>query len=216
MLVADTYLGHRDDAEIAARLADSDPERTVLSDTDRRRSRVRTETESGRDLGIVVGRDLEDGAVLETEDGTPVVVELAGVEALVLEFGSADVAALTALELGHALGNRHWDLAVRETAALFPVTDSRDRMLETVADLLPEGVTTRFETVPPTTFDDASPDHSHDGVAVDHGHLHSHEHGHTADHDHAAGHEHTENHQHTDDNEHTGNRGVRTVEEDDA
>ena len=60
MLVAETYVGHRDDASVASALADSDPHRVVLSDTERRRSRVRTETTHGRDLGVVVGRVLAD------------------------------------------------------------------------------------------------------------------------------------------------------------
>jgi len=171
MLVADTYVGHRDESDVAERLADADPAWVVLSDTDRRRSRVRTETEDGRDLGVVVGRELADGDVLETESGELAVVELAAVEALVLDFSNADVSALAALELGHAAGNRHWDLAVRDGEALFPMADSRERMVAAVADSLPEDVTVRTERVPPTTFDDGgSPaDHSHDDHSHDHG-----------------------------------------------
>jgi urease accessory protein len=192
MLVADTYLGHRDDPEIAERLADASDEattRVTLSDTDRRRSRVRTETVEGRDLGIVVGRELENGDVLATEEGTLVVVELATVDALVLDFAAADVSPLTALELGHALGNRHWDLAIRDGAALFPVQDSRERMTAQLGDQLPRGVETRFEAVPPTTFDDGDDDHSH-GHTHDGGHgddSHSHDHSHGDDGIHLAG-----------------------------
>ncbi|WP_135306208.1 urease accessory protein UreE [Haloarcula amylovorans] len=176
MRVADSYLGHSDDPAIADRLADADPLRVVLSDTDRRRSRLRTETTDGEDLGIVVARDLADGDVLETDDGTLVVVELAAVDALVLDFADADVSAVVALELGHALGNRHWDLSIRDEEALFPVPDTRERMDTAVADLLPEGVTTRYERVPPTTFDDGG-DHSHAHDGTDHGHNHDHTHG---------------------------------------
>lgn len=202
MLVADTYLGHRDDTEIADRLADAgdDTARVALSDTDRRRSRVRTETADGRDLGVVVARDLDDGDVLEAEDGTLVVVELATIDALVLEFADADVSATAALELGHALGNRHWDLAVRGTEALFPVPDTRKRMEDAVADLLPTGVTTRFEQVSPTTFDDGAADHSHGGD----GHAHDHSHGHADDHSHG--------HTHEGNNTQPHDHGVRTIE----
>lgn len=162
MRVADTYLGHRDDPDVAARLSDAEPLRVVLSDTDRRRSRVRTETADGADLGIVVSPELGDGDVLETDDGGLVVVELAAMDALVVEFGDADVTPITALEFGHAAGNRHWNLAVRDDEALFPVPGTRDRMLDTLADDLPDGVTTRFERVSPTVFDDAdAADHEH-------------------------------------------------------
>jgi len=187
MLVADRYLGHREDAELADRLAEDDPLRVVLSDTDRQRSRVRTETTDGRDLGVVVAEDLADGDVLETDDGELVVVELARIDALVLPIDDADVGPTAALELGHALGNRHWDLAMREGQALFPVTDSRERMLEFVADHLPAGVETRFESVPPTTFDDG--DDAHAGGHGD-GHSHSHDDGHSHAHgEHSHGHD---------------------------
>lgn len=160
MLVAETHLGHEDDPAVAERLDGSDPVRVVLSDTDRRRSRVRTETTEGRDLGIVVGRVLRDGDVLEAEDGTPVVVELAAVDALVLDLAAADLAPATALELGHAVGNRHWDMAIRDGEAVFPVPDTRERMAAAVEELLPDAPY-RFEAVPPGTFDDGTPEHSH-------------------------------------------------------
>jgi urease accessory protein len=200
MLIADTYLGHREEAEVTDRLAETGGEataRVTLSETDRRRSRVRTETADGRDLGVVVARDLEDGDVLETEDGTLVVVELAAIDALVLDFETADVSATAALELGHALGNRHWSLAVRGTEVLFPVPDTRERMEDAVADLLPAGVTTRFEQVSPTTFDDAGADRNHG----DGGHAHSH-----AD-DH-----HQHNNAHEGNSAHSHEHGVWTIE----
>jgi urease accessory protein len=181
MLVADSRLGHRGEPAVADRLANEGSERVVLSDTDRRRSRVRTETEAGRDLGILVSRDLKDGDVLEADDGTLIVVELEAVTALVLDFQQADVSTLTGLRVGHVLGNRHWDLAIRDGTALVPLSESRERMLTLVADHLPDGVETRFEAVSPATFDDVEPtpsandhDHSHDGSDR---HSHDHDHG---------------------------------------
>jgi len=183
MLVADTYLGHRDDATVAEDIDTSDHATVVLSDTERQRSRVRTETTDGCDLGIVVARDLADGDVLEAEDGTLVVVELAAIEALVLDFADSDVSPTAALELGHAVGNRHWNLAVRDRETLFPVTDSKERMETTVAELLPADVPTRYEHVPPTTFDDEGVDHTHrDGTGMHDGDGHSHGGGHAHDH----------------------------------
>jgi len=203
MLVADTYLGHRDDATVAEDIDTSDHATVVLSDTERQRSRVRTETTDGRDLGIVVARDLADGDVLEAEDGTRIVVELAAIEALVLDFADSDVSPTATLELGHAVGNKHWNLAVREQEALFPVTGSKERMEATIAELLPADVPTRYEHVPPTTFDDGGVehthgegDHTHDG-----GHSHS-DGGHAHDH---GGHSHS-------DGGHAHDHGVRTID----
>ena len=175
MLVADTYLGHRDDDAIPETVEASAHATVVLSDTERQRSRVRTETTAGRDLGIVVARDLADGDVLEAEDGTFVVVELAEIEALVLDFADSDISPAAALELGHAVGNKHWNLAVRGQEALFPVTDSKERMEDTVADLLPGNIPMRYEHVPPTTFDDSGVGHTHGDGTGHEGSGHSHD-----------------------------------------
>ena len=212
MRVADRYLGHRDESDVAERLSDANPLRVVLSDTDRRRSRVRTETVDGVDLGIVVSRELGDGDVLETDDGALVVVELAAVDALVVDFSEADISATAAVAFGHAAGNRHWDLAVRGEEALFPVPDTRERMLDALAGELPEDVTTRFERVPPTTFGDAPEDHDHthngtEGTA--HDHTHDGTEGTAHDHTHDGG---THAHRH-DGTAHAHDHGGRTTGE---
>lgn len=197
MWVADSYVGHRGDPDVADRLEDGDPTTVILSDTDRQRSRVRTETEDGRDLGIVVARDLADGDVLEA-DGELVVIELAAIDALVLDIG--DVPATDALELGHALGNRHWELAMRDDEALFPVPDTRERMRAAVADDLPDGVEIGFEQVSPTLFDD--------GERTEHGYG---EHGHTGDEHSHDGHTHDAHSHDHDGQSHGADGGVRTI-----
>lgn len=173
MLVADNYIGHRDDSSIADRLADTASHRVILSDTDRRRSRIRTETDDGHDLGVIVARNLGNGDVLETKGGELVVVELASVEALVMKFTDISGPPITVLELGHAIGNRHWNLTVRGSEALIPVTDSRKGMEAIIEELLPEGVTTHYEVVPPTTFDDTGVDHSHGDDSHLNRHIHN-------------------------------------------
>ncbi|WP_424000979.1 urease accessory protein UreE [Haloarcula salina] len=219
MLVAKAYVGHREEESVADRLAAAESVSVVLSDTERRRSRVRTETVGGRDLGIVVARDLADGDVLEADDGTLVVVELAAVEALVLDV-AGEVSPTAALELGHAVGNKHWDLAVRDGEVLLPVADSKARMEAAVAEHLPD-VPTRYERVPPTTFDDGGADHSHGDKGghshADHGHSHAGEgrHGH-GDHSHGDGHTHShshggDGHTHSRDGE-DHDHGVRTID----
>ncbi|MFQ3319279.1 MAG: urease accessory protein [Natronomonas sp.] len=175
MLVAETYVGHRSDEELAATLPDAQTDeggvhRVVLTDTERRRSRVRTETTDGADLGIVVGRELADGDVLQADDGALVVVDLATVEALVVDLADTDASTTVAAAFGHAVGNRHWDMAVRGTAVLFPVGDDRERMEQFVRAEAPEGIGLHVERVPPTTFDDGAPDHSH-GPGLADGHA---------------------------------------------
>jgi urease accessory protein len=199
MLVADEFLGTLDDPDVAARV-DADALTVTLDDTERRRSRVRTSAEDGTDVGIVVGRELCDGDVLAAADRL-VIVSLAPVEAMVLNFSGIDdgtAAVTTALELGHAVGNRHWDLAVEGPHAYLPVTEDRERMEAEVRPHLPDGVTVGTDSVSPALFDDATPDHDHSHGEDGHSHDHSdsspahgsgnsgHDHVHSHDHEHAA------------------------------
>lgn len=173
MYVIDTYVGNRSEDDASARLAAGSYETVTVGDHERRRSRFRTETEEGSDVGVVVGRELRAGDVLEG-DGLTVVVELEDVEALVIDCASSEDV-LAAVELGHAAGNRHWDMAVRDGSVLFPVTESRERMESTVEPYLPAGAALSSESVPPSTFDGRGPTHTH-GEGEDGG-----------NHDHAAG-----------------------------
>ncbi|MFC7197204.1 hypothetical protein ACFQL4_25455 [Halosimplex aquaticum] len=106
---------------------------------------------------------------------------------MALDFGGVGnpdrVAVTTALELGHAVGNRHWDLAVDGQRAYLPLADSRERMEATVELHLPDGATVEYDEVPPTLFDEGdAADHSHSHGEADHSHgggeSHSHSHGH--------------------------------------
>jgi urease accessory protein len=148
-----------------ARLADEAVERVTLTDEQRRRSRCRTETDAGREVGIVAGHDLESGDVLATEDGDAPRLEVAlePIDALRIDLADAAGSATTAVALGHAAGNRHWAMAVRASAVLFPATESRERMRETVDPHLPEGATVEWVTVPLETFDSPGHDHGHGG-----------------------------------------------------
>jgi len=219
MLVADEYLGSLDDPGIAERVERGDSLTVTLDDTERRRSRVRTTAdatdgsdgtgEDGSDLGIVVGRELRDGDVL-LADGRPVVVSLEPVEAMALDFGGVDGDATTAatagLELGHAVGNRHWDLAVEGERAFLPVTEDRERMEREVEPHLPEGTTVGYESVSPALLDDGGPDHSHGD------HTHSHD---ADDSDHAHSHDAEDSsHSHGYSHDGTGTHAVRSIDPD--
>jgi urease accessory protein len=180
MLVADDFLGTVEDPDLRDRLDAAALLRITVDETERRRSRFRTTAEDGTDVGVVVARELEDGDVLEADDRL-VVVELEPVAAMVLDFrgtgGDAD-ALTTAVELGHAVGNRHWDLAVEDQRVYLPAAESRERMESTVGPHLPDGVGVGYDEVPPTLFD-GERGHGDDGHSHgDHSHSHAHDDGH--------------------------------------
>ncbi|MDG5778070.1 urease accessory protein UreE [Haloarculaceae archaeon H-GB2-1] len=165
MLVADAYLGNVErDRDLAERVERESVVRVTVGDDERRRSRFRTTSDDGRDVGVVVGRTLDAGDVLDA-DGTPVVVDLAAVEAMVVPVGS--LAPPAAVQLGHAVGNRHWTIAVRGDDLLVRATDARDRMEAEVTPFLTRDATVRYESVSPGRFDDAPAPHDHGSDAGD-------------------------------------------------
>lgn len=202
MLVVDSVLGSvDDDPDLASRVAErpaDEIERVVLDERDRRRARLRTTTDAGTEIGIVAPADgLRPGDVLVADEERAVVVAFADRDALVVDFaevpGSADALA-GAAALGHRLGNRHRDLAVRDGEILVALDADDDQVRETVTEAAPPSATVRAEAVDPALFDGTDP-HSHgDGSGQAQPHD-DHSHGHD-DHDHSRG-EHTHGGVHT-------------------
>jgi len=234
MLVVERVLGNvNEDPEWAREYevrSESAVERVVLGDRDRRRSRIRTTTEAGTDVGIVVedDHDLSPGDVLADGDRL-IVVTFEDREALVVSLEGTDAATDTVVamtELGYQVGNRHWDLAVRDGEVLVALGTDSERKVSEIQAALPPGARTRRELVDPTLFDgspghggaDGSGDHTHvptaplvDGSAHahEHGHddEHDHEHGHVDEHDHEHGHDDEHDHEHGHDDEHDHEHG---------
>jgi len=173
MLVAEEFVGTLDDDAVASRVEREGHLTITADDVDRRRSRFRTTANNGRSIGVVVARELRDGDVLAA-DGTLIVVSLTPIDAMILDFGGvtgSDTGLVTtALELGHAVGNRHWDLVVEGGCAYLPLADSRERMEATIEPYLPEGVDVRYDAVQPTLFDTGD-----EPPVGGHGHSHSHD-----------------------------------------
>ena len=171
-------------------------ERVVLDEAQRKRSRFRTTTEAGTDLGVLVDRpELRPDDVLVLDDDLAVVVAFERREAFVVELPTGTATA-AAVELGHRIGNQHWDVAVEDGALYVPREADRSIIEGTLGPYLPEGATTRYETVDAELFAEAGgtgsgrvgSDHGHEHAGRDHSHAHTggdHGHEHEAeDHDH--------------------------------
>ncbi|MCU4742446.1 urease accessory protein UreE [Natronoglomus mannanivorans] len=182
-------------------------ERVVLDETERKRSRLRVETDAGTDLGIVVDRPaLSAGDVLACEDDRMIVVALEPREVIAVELPSPSLETTAlAVELGHHVGNQHWDLAVDDRTVYVPLAADRHIVERVIRDVLPDA-SCRAETVAAELFvADSGVDHDHrpdraseGGAEREHGHSH-------ADHDHShdehAHHEH-DHHHHDHDHDH--------------
>lgn len=172
-------------------------ERVVVDATTRRRSRFRTTTESGTDLGVVVQSDdgLRPGDVLAVDDSDHLfVVEFEQERAVVVDLsgvvGASDASAATAagdageteilaaaVAFGHVVGNKHWNLAVDGGRVYVKVGADGHRVADELREQLLDGAALSEEWVDPTLFDGVT-DHTHGGTG-DHEHGHTHgSHGH--------------------------------------
>lgn len=205
MIVTETVLGNiEDDPELATKYEArprSEIERVVLDDRDRRRSRIRTTTDAGTEIGIVVDsdHDLRPGDVL-VDDDRMIVITFDSREALTISLDETDLSPETLVELtefGYQVGNRHWDLAVRDEEIVVAVGTDGERKVREVEAALPSNARTRREMVDPTLFDgtredgdgaDSNDGHTHrsEGHAIDEG-GHTHEHDGSHSHAHSTG-----------------------------
>ena len=212
--LADTIAAHRRGGTL---------ETVVLDDIQRKRSRFRTTTDAGTDLGVLVDRpELRPDDVLVLDDDLAVVVAFERREAFVVELPSGTETG-TAIELGHRVGNQHWDVAIDDGTLCVPREADRSIIEETLGPYLPEGATIRYETVDAELFVDSGPGsghtHADGGAGHDHGggdHTHrngEHEHGDHEDHtahmhgDHEHSHEHHSHEHGHGDHTHSGDGG---------
>jgi urease accessory protein len=186
-------------AEVDAHEQAGTLETVVLDDTERKRSRLRVTTDSGTDLGVLVDQpELVAGDVLLCNDDRAVIVAFEEREAFVIEFPAAETAVATGVELGHRIGNQHWDIAVDDATIYIPVEADRAIIEDVLDPYIPERATTRYETVDAERFIDGGND---DTAAADHGVDHDHSHGDDA-HDHGDDHSHTHDHEHEHSHDH--------------
>ncbi|MFB1064594.1 urease accessory protein UreE [Natrinema sp. H-ect4] len=183
-------------------------ERVVIDADDRRRSRFRATTDAGTDVGVVVDKAaVSAGDVLLVEDDRLIVVAFEPRDALVVSLPDATAERLeAAVELGHRIGNQHWDLAIDDGDVYVPLEADRHIVERVVADVVPGSEiheTTVEADLFVTDLEDADPGRAR-GVDHDseHGHEHGSGHGHGYEHgnSHESGPEH--DHDHTHDNPH--------------
>ena len=193
MIRVDGIVGTTDDPDladaIAAHEADGTLETVTLDSADRRKSRLRVTTDAGTDLGVLVDKpELAAGDVLVCDDDRAVVVAFESREAFVIELPESSTPAAT-VELGHRIGNQHWDIATEGHRVYIPVEADRAIIEDVLGPYLPADTETWYETVDADRFvEESTPDHGHGDH--EHGSDHGHDHGPDVDHDHNGGHSH--------------------------
>ncbi|MFB6173695.1 MAG: urease accessory protein UreE [Halobacteriales archaeon] len=168
MIVAEEILGRLSEYADGRRV-----ERVVLGHEERKRSRIRTTTDDGTEIGLVLGEATPgEGDVVYADEERAIAVSVREREALVVDLSGVEAEAgvpASLVELGHAVGNRHLDLAVRDGDVLLPADEAGEAVEATVRPHLPSAATVRREQVDPALFDDAEgPGHAH---GDDHAHA---------------------------------------------
>lgn len=159
-------------------------ERVRIEVDNRKRSRLRVETDSGTDLGIVLDEPLAAGDVLAIDADRAIIVEFERREAAVVDLPEpTETGVEIAATLGHRVGNQHWDLAVEGGRAYIQTEADRHIIEDVLADSLPQGSTIEYEAVDPALWlDEGETGSSHDGGGHHHGsdghHHGSHDHSH--------------------------------------
>lgn len=146
---------------------DQDTLETIhIESDDRHKSRLRVQTDRGTDVGLVVDEPpLSDGDVLCCTDQQAIVVTFETRAALAVVLPDT-LSVRTAIDLGHRIGNQHWDIAIEDGTLYIPLT-ARQHVIEAVIDpYLPAGTTYERTTV------DAARFHDHDHGTSTHGHGH--------------------------------------------
>lgn len=175
-------VGNATDPELSDAIAAHDAAGTLetvsLKSSDRKKSRLRVESDAGTDLGVLVDKPaLSEGDVLVLSDDRAVVVAFESREAFVIDLPESAVPA-SVVELGHRIGNQHWDIAVETHTVYIPVEADKTIIEDVLGPYLPAEAETWYEVVDANRFiDQTSADHSH-------GHGGNHDHSHSADHAH--------------------------------
>lgn len=155
--LAETYLGNlTENASLSERIEKArQSERCLevyISQTDSRKGRIYTRSNSGIDVGIVKSRDwsLREGDVLETSQGKLLLIHLQEQKVLVLSFtSSVSDCAIELVHLGHVLGNHHWPIIVRDNKIYVQLAADVEVVESTIRDFHIPGLQIDYESRSP-------------------------------------------------------------------
>lgn len=140
-------------------------ETVCISSEESNRSRLRKKTNKDTDLGIIIDRPsgLHDGDVLVYNKNQMIIIEFEQQRTLVLDFSTVESnydQMLAAVEFGHYIGNKHWDLQRNEEKIYIPAVEKEQRQIEQVVEESPDGVSITTKTIDSEMFN-TNKKHSH-------------------------------------------------------
>ena len=166
--IAKTYLGNiQENVALGEKLKASKEIclEVNLSQSDRRKGRIHTQSTTGIAVGIIKSLDwlLKEGDVLETEQGQLLLVHLQPQELMVLSFiPSVAHNPIELIHLGHVLGNHHYPIVVKDNKIYLQLIVDKEIMEKTIRNFAIPGLQIDYEEL----FED-------DRFSLSEHHLHS-------------------------------------------
>ena len=152
--IAQTYLGNlTEDTSIAQRVKTARDRQQCLevslSQSDRAKGRIQAQSTSGVTVGIIKSRDwsLRQADVFITESGSLLLIHLQEQRLMVLNFTEPVTdCAIELVHLGHALGNQHCPIVIRNQKIYLQPTGDTAIIEKTVRDFQIPGLRIDYES----------------------------------------------------------------------
>ena len=152
MEIAQTYLGNLKENQDIEQQINSAPKpclETYLSQEDKGKGRIQTQSTSGLTIGIIKSRDwsLRSGDVFVTESENLLLIHLQEQNLMVLSFSETLTAKPSELVyLGHVLGNHHYPLIIDHEKLYLQLDNNSEVMEQTIKDLKIPGLNITYES----------------------------------------------------------------------
>ena len=154
MEIAQTYIGNlTEDTSLAQRIKTARNHKqgleVSLTQSDRGKGRIQAQSSSGVSVGIIKNRDwsLRQGDVFVTESGKLLLIHLQQQRLMVLSFTEPVTdRAIELVHLGHALGNQHCRITIRDCKIYLQPTVDTDIIEKTISDFQIPGLKIDYES----------------------------------------------------------------------
>jgi urease accessory protein len=150
--IAKTYLGNiQNNLQLSEQLTSENCLEVHLDYSDRYKGRIHVHTDSGVAIGIIKSRDhpLQTGDLFQTDSEKLVLIRLQEPELLVLDLATikSDISPVQLVNLGHALGNHHYPIAIKNNKIYVQLITNKSALEKLIKNLNIPNLQINYERV---------------------------------------------------------------------